>query len=361
MKRILVVDDDVGVQKAVQSILEAEGYEVGLAIDGLEGLKVLETSRPDLIIADYAMPRMSGDIFCREVKRIPHFRATPFIFLTGHHDIDVLVKVLSTGATDFITKPFRREEFLARVAAHIAHYDSIVDTVQADFKQMRANLLSNVSHELRTPLSIIMGHAGILVEDLEGSPEILRLCLDSVYKASVRLNQVVEDMIFLSQAQSGRLGFYPRDFAIESLLEELIKQFDDTGDKITLKVSTSLPQISADYSKLKLALKHLIDNAIKFSDLAQPAKVTILVSIVNEKMQISVADEGIGLSETLKDEIFEPLFQADDTAERLYEGLGAGLKIVQYVAMLHHGHVSVESQEGHGSTFTLTLPLQPPN
>ena len=241
----------------------------------------------------------------------------------------------------------------------IAHYEIILDTVQADFKQMRDNLLSTVSHEMRTPLAIIMGHAGILVDDLESAPDVLQLCLGSVYKASLQLNQVVEDMIFLSQAQSGRLGFFPKEFAIEDLLTQLIQQYDEEPAQITLELSeTELPPITADYNKLKLAMKHLIDNAIKFNTQGQSAVVKIDVKADETHMKISVIDKGIGLSEDLLTRVFEPLFQLDGTAERTYEGLGAGLKIVQYVANLHNGDVNVESREGQGSTFTLILPLQ---
>lgn len=362
MKRILVVDDDVGVQKAVQLVLAMGGYEVQLASDGPEAIKMLDEFRPDLILADYAMPKMSGVELCQAIKQNPRDRIIPFVLLTGNQDIEVMLESLQVGATDFITKPFKREELLARVGAHIAHYEIILDTVQADFKQMRDNLLSTVSHEMRTPLSIIMGHAGILVDDLESAPDVLKLCLGSVYKASLQLNQVVEDMIFLSQAQSGRLGFFPKEFAIEVLLTQLVQQYDEDPGQITLDLPpTNLPTITADYNKIKLAMKHLIDNAIKFKSQGQSAIVKITVEADQTHMKISVIDKGIGLSEALLTRVFEPLFQLDGTAERSYEGLGAGLKIVQYVARLHNGKIDVESREGHGSTFTLTLPLLTPS
>ena len=118
MKRILVVDDDVGVQKAVQLVLAMGGYEVQIASNGSEALEMLNTFRPDLILADYAMPEMSGVELCRTIKQNPRDRIIPFVLLTGNQDIEVMLESLQVGATDFITKPFKREELLARVGAH---------------------------------------------------------------------------------------------------------------------------------------------------------------------------------------------------------------------------------------------------
>ncbi len=357
--QILIVDDDNDILNALRLALQSANYQVETTQDGLNALEKLKHYQPDLIITDYNMPHMNGDVFFQMVKQDPRHKAIPFIFLTANHDAATKVRSLQNGATDYITKPFSKDELLARVATHIAYRDTLKDDFQQQLEQLRADLLNNVSHELRTPLAVIMGYAGVLLEDMHEAPGVQQQFLQSIQQASLRLKKVIENLLFLSKAQSGQIAYYPQPLRIEPLLRSLLEQYrQNSDDELMLNLpSRPLPPLTADPKMVTTAIEQLIDNALKFKATGQQASVTVSALATENEIHISVQDKGVGLNAQDLSHIFKPLSQADASATRSYGGTGAGLKIVQIVADKHNGRIEVESQEGKGSTFTLVFPL----
>jgi DNA-binding response OmpR family regulator len=117
MAKILVIDDDVTVQIVLQDLLESEGHEVAIAIDGQDGLSQAQQKIPDLIVCDWMMPYIDGLEVCRQLKANPELATSFFILLTAREKLDDRVKGLDNGADDFLSKPIETEELLARVRA----------------------------------------------------------------------------------------------------------------------------------------------------------------------------------------------------------------------------------------------------
>ncbi|OQY31330.1 MAG: hypothetical protein B6243_08620 [Anaerolineaceae bacterium 4572_5.2] len=308
-KQILIVDDDNDILQVVRLALQSADYQVETAQDGLGALKKLEHYQPDLIVTDYNMPYMSGDVLFQMVKQDPKRKTIPFIFLTAKDDTSTKVQSLQNGATDYITKPFSKDELLARVATHIAYHDTLKDDFQQKLEKLRADLLNNVSHELRTPLAVIMGYAGVLLEDMHEAPDMQLQFMQSIQKASLRLKKVIENLIFLSKAQSGQIDYYPQPLQVKPLLTSLVKYYrQNVGDEIVLNLpSQPLPILGADHKMAQIAIEQLIDNALKFKAKGQQASATVSALATETEMQISVQDKGIGLSPEYKTLIFEPL------------------------------------------------------
>ena len=359
-KQILIVDDDDDILNALRLALQSANYQVEAAQDGLSALEKLKHYQPDLIITDYNMPHMNGDVLFQMVKQDPRHKTIPFIFLTANNDSPTKVKSLQNGATDYIIKPFSKDELLARVATHIAYRDTLKDDFQQKLEQLRADLLNNVSHELRTPLAVIMGYAGVLLEDMNETPGVQQQFLQSIQKASLRLKKVIENLLFLSKAQSEQIEYYPQPLQVATLLNSLLSQYHQSvdGELVVDLPAHPLPIIAADHKMIKMAIEQLIDNAFKFKAAGQQAFVTVSAQTTENELRISVQDKGIGIGPQALSHIFKPLSQADASSTRSYGGTGAGLKIVQVVANKHNGRIEVESQEGKGSTFTLVLPLE---
>ena len=359
MKRILVVDDDADIRQTVKLVLELANYQVQTADNGLTALDEFDSFAPHLIIADYTMPVMNGLEFCIKAKEDVRYQTIPFIFLTASDDPMIKVESLQNGAIDYMTKPFSQDELLARVAAHLTHYDILSNAFQTKVAQTRANLIGNVSHELRTPLAIIMGYIELLLDSVSEQPGIQQQFLHSANQACLRLNNVVEDLIFLTKAQSGEVRFHLNTFSIEPLLVELIACYgNDTTNQIQLKLpDQALPPLLADKNKIEMALRHLINNALKFTSENQSASVLISIEIIAEELWIKITDQGIGLADDQIGEVFDLFHQIDASMTRAYGGIGAGLTITQYIAEHHQGRIQVESQKGQGSTVSLILPL----
>ncbi|MEM7033006.1 MAG: response regulator [Chloroflexota bacterium] len=368
-KQILVVDDDANVQKVVSIMLEGADYYVETANDGLEALDKLESFNPDLIITDYNMPHMTGYELCLAVKQDIRFQLTPFIILTGLDDLPTKVKSLQNGAVDYITKPFSHEELLARVASQLNHTDRLTSAFQKQIEETRTNLLSNVSHELRTPLRLIMGHISLLLEDVQSIPNMHQQFLSTASQACYRLNQVVENLMFLAEAQSGQLVFYPTPLTVEHLIQKATQTITSQHDvRIDLDLPRKpLPSMLADSNKLEVVFQHLLGNSVKFAYPGRPVEISVRAREADHKfstyheaqpaIRIDIGDNGVGLDETQLPHIFELFHQADGSVTRTHGGMGVGLKIVHIIMNLHHGQVEVTSTSGQGSTFSLILPI----
>ena len=232
--------------------------------------------------------------------------------------------------------------------------------------------IQNVSHELRTPLSIIQGYTELLYEgDLGMLSREQQEALMLIRKKSYELRSMVEQISILLNVQNGVSVSRPVNLA--ELVTKVVRQRQTeavaANVELDLQIAAELPSISGDPYRLQEALEALVENGIKFT----PAGGRVEVRAYSERVtygehsheidawiHVEVRDTGIGIAEDELEQIFSGFYQVDGTSTRRYGGLGLGLTVVKAVIETHGGQIEVKSEPGRGSTFTLKLPVQPP-
>lgn len=364
-KRILVVEDHESLLAAIQDILEAEGYTVFTASDGLEALQLMKETRPDLVVADIMMPRMDGHDLYRAIRARPEWVRIPFIFLTAKAERADILKGKDLGAEDYLTKPFDPQELVVAVRARLKRAQAIWRATEIEFDQLKQQIITVLGHELRTPLTYVMGYTDLALEDPASlSSDEFETLLLGVKQGADRLAQLVEDFLLLIRLDSGQAA---EEFHLMvqvytdwgEIVEGVIHEYSEKAAAKTVLLEIEMPP---DLSPLQLcepffadALGRLVDNGIKFS--RGPVKlVTVSAQVVNEWVEIAVRDKGVGIPADEMPHLFER-FRQIGREEMEQQGRGLGLAITRELAHLHGGEVLVESEFGAGSTFTMRLPV----
>ncbi|MGE0685094.1 MAG: ATP-binding protein, partial [Candidatus Binatia bacterium] len=225
----------------------------------------------------------------------------------------------------------------------------------------KSEFLATMSHELRTPLHIILGYTDLLCAEEFGVLALKqRDVLRRVDRKARELYELITTVLDLAAMETGRAQVQNRQVQVSTLLEELKNEFYEIQERSGLlwewRSDTGLPSIFTDPSKLKVVLKNLIGNAVKFTD---SGSVTVTARGCDGGIEISVTDTGIGIPPEALQSIFEPFYQLDGSDSRRYEGSGLGLHIVKRLLDLLDGSVTVESEIGRGSTFRVRIPQYP--
>jgi two-component system sensor histidine kinase SenX3 len=223
-------------------------------------------------------------------------------------------------------------------------------------ESMRRDFVANVSHELKTPI----GALGLLAETMaaEEDAELLRRLADRVLHEAERLERTVEDLLDLSilEAQEApHRDMVPVALLMAEATERMAGSAEAAGIPIELTEPADDIVVSCDRRQVTSALFNLLDNAVKYSE--EGGKVEFAAEVEGFQVVLSVRDYGIGIPGGDLERIFERFYRVDRTRSRATGGTGLGLSIVRHVAQAHGGEVSVHSEEGAGSTFSLKLPL----
>lgn len=220
--------------------------------------------------------------------------------------------------------------------------------------------LANMSHELRTPLNAIIGYSEMLIEDAEtDSPKIRVEDLQQIRKAGKHLLTLISDILDLSKIEAGHLTLHMERLDIAMLLDEVystvLPMMQANHNEFSVECP-SLGEMVTDSTRLRQILLNLLSNAAKFT---RDGQITLSVNRVRddkEWLQFIVKDSGIGLSNEQMASIFEPFTQADESIPSRFGGTGLGLAIARQFCRLMGGDISVSSQPGMGSSFTVHLP-----
>ncbi|HWD39386.1 MAG TPA: CHASE3 domain-containing protein, partial [Fimbriimonas sp.] len=226
----------------------------------------------------------------------------------------------------------------------------------------KSDFLANMSHELRTPLNSSLILAGLLADNREGnlSDEQVRYA-QTIQSAGNDLLTLINDILDLSKIESGHMEVQVRELRLNDLLDNLRRTFQPLAaqKKLAVKVEMaagSPSKIITDGQRLEQVLKNLLSNAVKFTE---KGDVALTVSAASgDRISFAVTDTGIGIAQEQQEMVFEAFRQADGTTNRRYGGTGLGLSISRQLAKLLGGSVTVDSEEGKGSRFTLTIPQE---
>ncbi|MBM4126828.1 MAG: heavy metal sensor histidine kinase [Nitrospira sp.] len=237
-------------------------------------------------------------------------------------------------------------------------FNNMIGRLEASFRQIR-QFTSDASHELRTPLTVMKGETELVLRrprPLEDYHTVLESNLEEID----RMTRIVDELLFLSRADMGAVKMELLPVSLETLVEDIHRQATLLGQDRTIAVvlGAMMPaRVQGDELRLRELLLNLVENAVKYSN----PKGTVTISLMTDGQQaiVSVTDQGIGIAPDDQHKIFNRFFRTDEARAHTKKGTGLGLAICSWIAETHKGRISVQSELGRGSTFTVTLPLAP--
>jgi signal transduction histidine kinase len=241
--------------------------------------------------------------------------------------------------------------------------NTMADSLKADIvklqevDKLKSEFMMITSHNLRTPLTIINGYLETL-KDLDLSTETNKI-IDTIAANAVRLGAFAEDVLAISLIESGEFVLPTKQMALRPLLEQVGKDFSMLAPQKPLKFSASIKlldeQADISASHIRSALWNLLDNAYKFT--AAGGTIKLIAKVDKDQAFITITDSGIGISPAEKSKLFTKFHRGTSTEQYDYEGTGIGLYLTKLIVDKHHGNISVDTIEGQGSSFTISLPL----
>jgi signal transduction histidine kinase len=405
--RVLYVEDDPTSARLVRRILEAEGFEVTVAAEGLSALRLAPQIQPDLILMDINISGLDGYEVTTRLRSMSTTAGVPIVAVTAAALDGDRERALIAGCDGYISKPIdvdrfadqireylhgRREEIESseQKSEYLAEYSRrLVKRLEGKIREleeahqelqrverMKSDFVILAGHELRTPLTVIYGYNQLLLNDPnlpgsideEGSPKHL---IYRTAQAVKRMNRVVADILNVSLIDADRLELALGPVFMAPLIEGVVKNITQIGPDrdltFILEDLEDLPPVMGDGQRLQQAVWNVVSNAVKYTP--DGGQITIRGQEVEGAIHLIVADTGIGIDPEEKERIFERFYVLEDTmlhrsSKTAFKGggLGLGLTVSKGIIEAHGGKIWAESrsrdeEELPGSVFHILLPL----
>jgi two-component system sensor histidine kinase/response regulator len=362
---ILVIDDEPAIRLGLLAALKRHGYQAVAAENGSDALQKAAELTPDLIVSDVMMPPPDGFELKRLMSRDPALASIPFIFLTARGAVQDRVAGISSGADDYVSKPFEMQELLARIDALLRRVHSaeergreqMREVARQDMERLQKEILQNFHHELRTPLMNIAMPLELAVNHKFTDPaeqsKFIRMALSNVDK----LDSLVADIVILSNIEHGDLNSVRQVISIKDHIlapaQKRLERYRSKNLNFSHEVSGE-GEIMAPRREFSQAVLHLVDNAFKFGPQNGVVRLQVRPG-ADGGGEIEVSDDGAGISIEQRENVFERFYQISQGDSREHDGLGVGLTIARAVFRSLKGDVQI--LDGAGKCRVLaTLP-----
>lgn len=385
--RILVVDDEKIILELTSMILRSRGFEVLTSRSAIEGLELIASEQPAVVLLDYMMPAMDGLTALKQIRE--RFPDTYVIMFTGKGSEEIAVELMKAGASDYILKPFNNQDLVDRIAKvvklrriELANQDLRKEkerllreiegwnqelerrvaekTLELERAQMELLLSEKLStlgylsaglaHEVRNPLNSISLFAQVLKQTLATDPES---CAHAD-KILAEVDRIDELLIKLLDA-SKRSRFAPQPVDLAALLDRVLDEFAPqiSAQKVRVERSYAAPSpvVLADPTEIKQIFSNLCANALY--EMPQGGRLGVTLKQEGQTVFIAISDTGRGVPPENLGKIFDPFFTTKA------KGTGFGLSVVLRIVRNYGGKISVESPGSGGTTFRVCLPLEP--
>ncbi len=356
---ILIVDDNPNNLKVVAGVLKDKDYDFRMAKSGQLALKILEKTKPDLILLDIQMPEMNGFETCRRIKQDESNAMIPIVYLTANTDSDSIKKAFSTGGVDYVTKPFNPEELIARIKTHIKLKKQAEELELQN--ATKDKFFSIISHDLKNPIASIMGFSEFILEDYKHiKPDKIEFYTSIIYKSASFTLDLLQNLLEWSRIQTGSIKSIKKNFNLSDLFNTTVEGCEAQTTVKELNITTNFKDdllVHADNNMILTVVRNLLSNAIKFT----PGGGTITISseeiVINDKKVVvtSIADTGVGISEENIDKLFKIEGNYKSLGTDNEKGTGLGLILCKEFIDQNKGTIRVVSEENVGSSFIFTL------
>lgn len=383
---ILAVDDNPLNLQLISSQLKNNGYKVVVANSGDNALKYLDHKHADLILLDIMMPGLSGFDVCKTIKQDERLAPIPIIFLTAKSEVTDITEGFRIGAVDYITKPFQSEEVMVRVghhlelcrtrkqleqkntelkalAAELEKRNKIISDDAQKLSELNAEkdkLFSIISHDLRGPFSGFLAASEMLSDSIDkmSRNEIVEFT-KALNGSANQMNNLLENLLRWAQLQMGAVKLVMEEIVLLDLLQEVRDAYQ--GNIVAKNIQFELNcsdtiRMHADRNMAMSILRNLLSNAIKFTPRKGVVQISVSLASAKDFIQVQVTDSGIGMNKELVNRLFKISEKVSRPGTEGEPSTGLGLSLSADLAQKMGGSIMVESTEGKGSTFKLTLP-----
>lgn len=374
---VLVVDDDQRNVRLMESILRGSGYRVVKAYNGEEALHAVESERPDLLLLDVMMPKMSGFELCQRLKGRYETRLLPVIMVTALNALEDKVQALEYGADDFLSKPINKVELLAKVRS-VLRVKALQDELEARKSEIEAanqrlvrmqgfkdSMMQMVVHDLKNPLASIMGNIQLIqMQSVEMmTPARLAELLQRTQESARQLMRMILNILQIGKLEEQkmplRLEPVPLHHVVQENLDEMMGLSARDGIHLENRVSPDMPAPRADRELVSRVIANLLNNAFKHT----PSGGQVVVDAQQDggHITLTISDTGEGIPEDLQPRIFEKFVAGEsDAGKRMLFDSGLGLTFCRLAVDCHGGRIWLKSRPGEGTTVFISLRLAGP-
>jgi response regulator RpfG family c-di-GMP phosphodiesterase len=359
---ILVVDDEPYLRLALKDLFTREGFDCRVAGSGKEGLNLLGSATPALIISDIMMPSMNGFDFRKAVQLISEELADiPFIFLTAKTTQQDKIEGYELNADDYITKPFEPMDLLLKVKAILHRSQKIKRQEQSlysrQFHDLTHVITRNTTHELKSPLGIIIGNLEVVMRKFNKIDDpLIAPCLEDAQSSARRLQIVIDELLYLykidNQIASDEMVKINVDRDILFPINQVVNTWTTKNLDVHLDIAQDL-EFVVPIDGFSYSLHHLVDNACKFAP--ENGKVWVMLHEEGKYIVLTVENNGQRIPAALREKVFERFFQVSNGDNRDSSGLGLGLAIASNFADACGGKIEILDSKV-GSKIRLQVP-----
>lgn len=375
MKLLVIDDDDVDRMMIVRTLRKFDlTIDLSEAKDADDGLKMLTEGVYDAVLLDYSLPGCNGLEFLQKLET-EEIEKTAVLVVTQHEDDKVAEACINAGAQDFILKSDVNPRVLLRSIRHAkqrAEYRYEILKANEELRVAKENeqaanrhkslFLAGVSHELRTPLNSIIGFTNILLRKTEDKlAEKEYDALKMVQRSGKHLLRLIEEILDMSKIESGRVPLSHEDFSLSKVIVQQTEAIRTSAEEKGLSLTVTVPEdevfVTSDEKRCIQILNNLSSNAVKYT---HDGSIEIRLEhhthpAIGACLCISVSDTGMGMSQQEQEEVFFEFSRGEQGKTQDIEGTGLGLFITHKLVKLLGADISLDSEEGVGSTFRVYL------
>ncbi|MEA3309093.1 MAG: hybrid sensor histidine kinase/response regulator [Chloroflexota bacterium] len=368
---ILIVDDNPTNLSLLTRILVREFYEVRVLGDGQPVLASVLANPPDLILLDIMLSGLDGYTVCEQLKAHPEVSEIPVIFISALDDVESKVKAFVVGGVDYISKPFKIEEVLARVETHLSVRNlqqqlqiangqlarQLEELDQANRELQQRNMELNtfartVAHDLRTPLNVVQGYTDLLMDNyVTFSTESVQDYLRDISLASTKMETIIQEIMLLAGVRTRKVECGP--LQMREIIAEAQKRLSTVlqESQAEITIATDWPAALGYAPWIEEVWVNYLNNALKYG--GTPPRMKLWAEETDSQVRFSVRDNGIGIPLVKLDHLFVPFERLGRVGAT---GHGLGLSIVRQIVEKLGGEVGVTSEENQGAVFWFSLP-----
>ncbi len=358
---IMVVEDETIIGMDIRNSLKKLGYSVPPVIaTGEKAIEKAEQLQPNLILMDIMLKGSIDGVQAAEQIR-KRFNL-PIVYLTANTDPITLERAKETQPFGYIIKPFEEKDLHTTIEIALARCKAETEIRRSlekekELNELKSRFITMTSHEFRTPLTAILGSAELLEHyGNKWSHEKQLSYLHRIQNSVQHLVHLLDDVLLIGQAEAGKLDFHPLPLDLTEFCSSLVEELElSAGSQYTISfqaLGESTPACM-DEKLLRHILSNLLSNAVKYSPTG--GIIEFDLAFEGKQARFEVKDRGIGIPPEDLQELFDLFYRAKNVGK--ISGTGLGLAIVKKAVDLHGGEISVTSEIGVGTSFTVQIPL----